>query len=35
MIRKKVLSELNVIGYKTIVEKLCPKLNTFIDGTKT
>jgi hypothetical protein len=34
MIRRKVLSESNVTEYKEIVEKLGPKLNTFINGTK-
>jgi len=34
LIRRKVLSELSVAEYKTIIEKLGPKLNAFINSTK-
>ena len=34
LIRRKVLSESQAIEYKAIVEKLGPKLNTFINSTK-
>ena len=34
LIRRKVLSESNAREYKAIVEKLGPKLNTFINSTK-
>ena len=34
LIRRKVLSESDAIGYKAIVEKLGPKLNAFINSTK-
>ena len=33
--RRKVLSESNALDYKTIVDKLGPKLNAFINSTKT
>jgi len=32
--QKKVLSESNTTDYEAIVEKLGPKLNTFINSTK-
>ncbi|MEA1990854.1 MAG: hypothetical protein U9N58_01460 [Thermodesulfobacteriota bacterium] len=35
LIRRKVLSESNATEYKAIVEKLGPKLNAFINSTKT
>ncbi len=34
LIRRKVLSESSATEYKTIVEKLGPKLNAFINSTK-
>src|ERR1035437_7951223 len=34
LIRRKVLTELSVTEYKTIIEKLGPKLNAFINSTK-
>jgi len=34
LIRRKVLPESSATEYKTIVEKLGPKLNTFINSTK-
>ena len=35
LIRRKVLSESRVTEYEAIVEKLGPKLNAFINSTKT
>jgi len=35
LISRKVLSESNAAEYKAIVEKLGPKLNAFINTTKT
>ena len=35
LIRRKVLSEANAAGYKIIIEELGPKLNAFINRTKT
>jgi len=35
LIRRKVLSESNATEYEAIVEKLGPKLNAFINSTKT
>jgi len=35
LIRRKVLSESNATRYEAIVEKLGPKLNAFINSTKT
>ena len=35
LIRRKVLSESNEKEYKAIIEKLGPKLNAFINSTKT
>ncbi|MEW6097501.1 MAG: hypothetical protein AB1567_13440 [bacterium] len=34
LIRRKVLSELDEMEYKVIIDKLGPKLNTFINSTK-
>jgi len=34
LIRRKVLSESNATEYRTIVDKLGPKLNAFINSTK-
>jgi len=34
LIRRKVLSESSVVKYKTVIEKLGPKLNAFINSTK-
>jgi len=34
LIRRKVLSESRVVKYKTVIEKLGPKLNAFINSTK-
>jgi len=35
LIRRKVLSESNATEYEAIIEKLGPKLNAFINSTKT
>jgi hypothetical protein len=35
LIRRKILSESNATEYKAIVEKIGPKLNAFINSTKT